>query len=148
MIESERLIEMWTMVSYNLSQPLTMVTDFGLSYVYSTCTPVIDLYNHWMSLADPRVQDWLFMSSPWPTVVITALYIYLCLWGPRHLMQNRKPWEVKAPILAYNFAISALNLYIGLELFLVSTQLNFSWTCQPVDYTNDPTAVRIASALW
>jgi len=148
MFESEKLVEMWTMVSYNLSQPLSMVADFGYNYVYSTCAPVTSLYNHWMSLADPRVENWLLMGSPWPTAVITLLYLYLCLWGPNHWMKNMKPWDARPLILAYNFAISALNLYIGLELFLVSTQLNFSWTCQPVDYSNDPTALRIAAALW
>jgi hypothetical protein len=63
-------------------------------------------------------------------------------------MGSRKQLEVKPLILAYNFGTSILNLYIGLELFLVSRQLNFSWTCQPVDYSDDPTALRIASALW
>lgn len=148
MFESEKLVQMWTMVSYNLSQPLSMVADFGYNYVSTTCAPVRSVYNHWMSLADPRVENWLLMSSPWPTVIITLLYLYLCRWGPNHLMKNRKPLDVKPLILAYNFAISGLNLYIGLELFLVSTQLNFSWTCQPVDYSNDPTALRIAAALW
>ncbi len=36
---------------------------------------------------------------------------------------RRKPLEMRSLILAYNFAISGLNLYIGLELFLVSTQV-------------------------
>jgi hypothetical protein len=36
------------------------------------------------------VENWLFMRSPWPTVVITLLYLYLCQWGPKHLMGNRE----------------------------------------------------------
>jgi hypothetical protein len=148
MFESEKLLEMWTMASYNLSQPLSLVADFGYQYVSSTWTPVRDLYSYWMSLGDPRVKDWMLMGSPWPTVGITLFYLYTCIWGPQHFMGNRKPLDVKPLILAYNFATSALNLYIGLELLLVSRQLNFSWTCQPVDYSNDPTALRIASALW
>jgi hypothetical protein len=60
------------------------------------------------------------MASPWPTVAITLLYLYLCVWGPRHLMANRKALEIRPLILSYNLAVSALNLYIGAELFLVS----------------------------
>ena len=148
MFESEKLLDIWTMTSYNLSQPLSMVADFGYQYVTSTWAPVRDQYNYWMSLGDHRVENWWLMSSPWPTVSVTLFYLYMCLWGPGHFMGNRKPLEVKPLILAYNLSTSALNLYIGLELLLASRQLNFSWTCQPVDYSNDPTALRIAAALW
>nr|WDS84445.1 elongation of very long chain fatty acids protein 4 [Apocyclops royi] len=148
MESAENLIDHWLIPVYNLSQPLCMMAEFGYQYFERSSKPLLDLYDYALGLGDPRVEEWPLMGSPWPTIGITLLYLYMCLCGPQHFMANRKPLEVKSLILAYNFFISGLNLYIGLELLMVSRELNFSWTCQPVDYSDDPTALRIAAALW
>ena len=56
--------------------------------------------------------------------------------------------SLRPVIVVYNLFCAALNLYIGLEIFLTSLTINYSWTCQPVDYSTNPAAVRIARALW
>lgn len=137
-------------------------TVTGASYTFNVCTTaasdsyrdlgrgwqsLLHLYAYLMDLADPRVKDWPLMNSPWPTVAIVFTYLYLVYAGPRY-MANRKAYELKPLILAYNFAVAGLNLYIGVELFLLSRQLDFNWTCEPVDYSLNPLAVRVASALW
>ena len=130
----------------------------GASYTFNVCTTaatdsyrgwvsMVELYDFLMSLADKRVADWPLMTSPWPTLVIICLYLYLVYAGPR-LMSNRKPLELRPLLLLYNATVAGLNLYIGLELTFTSQKLDFSWTCEPVDYTLNPLAVRVASALW
>ena len=132
--------------------------DSGASYTFNVCTtaatdPVkgwqslVELYEYLLGLADHRVATWPLMSSPWPTVFITLTYLYLVSVGPK-FMANRKPLELKPLLLLYNASVAGLNLYIGLELTLTSQQLDFSWTCEPVDYTLNPLALRVASALW
>jgi hypothetical protein len=42
------------------------------------------------------------MESPFPTVIIVAVYLYLVLvLGPR-LMANRKPFQLNTVLVAYN----------------------------------------------
>jgi elongation of very long chain fatty acids protein 4 len=137
-------------------------TASGASYTFNVCTnaasdsyrdlgkgvaTVVDVHDYLMGLSDPRVANWPLMSSPLPTLAITLLYLWFVMRGPAW-MQKRKPWDVRPLILVYNAAVAGLNLYIGVELFLTSRQLDFSWTCEPVDYTNNPLALRVASALW
>lgn len=108
---------------------------------------MIELYDFLLGLADQRVANWPLMSTPWPTVVIILAYLYLVYAGPR-FMSCRKPVELRPLLLLYNAAVAGLNLYIGLELTLTSRKLDFNWTCEPVDYSLNPLALRVASALW
>lgn len=66
-------------------------------------------------LSDSRVDNWLFMSSPWPTLTLTALYLLICYTGPK-LMENRKPWDLKAFIVIYNFCLVLLSAYMFIEV--------------------------------
>lgn len=100
----------------------------GVSYTYNACTvaakdpfrgleSLISVYDYLIhSLADPRVSDWPLMSNPFPTAIITCLYLLFVHWGPQ-FMETRKPFELRPYILLYNAAVAGLNLYIGLELY-------------------------------
>merc|ERR550519_1325844 len=62
-------------------------------------------------LRDPRVDDWLFMSSPWPVLGICALYYYIVrIAGPR-FMNDRPPYDIKNFVIAYNFFQTFLSLW-------------------------------------
>lgn len=51
---------------------------------------------------DPRVNDWFLMSSPFPTLFICLTYAYCVkVLGPK-LMENRKPFDLKYVLIAYN----------------------------------------------
>ena len=134
------------------------ISNYLVEYYYengllaSPLRPAWDMvtskYNYWMTLADKRVENWPLMSSPFTTVVIGIGYTLMCVLGPK-LMSNHKPVNNLRPfIVAYNLFVAGLNLYIGLELLATSRLLNINWKCEPVNYSNDPVAVRIASALW
>lgn len=64
---------------------------------------------------DPRVADWLFMQSPWPTLQLTGIYLLAIYLGPK-LMRNRKPFENKIVLAIYNLALVLLNLHIFIEV--------------------------------
>jgi len=104
-------------------------------------------YQHLLSLGDGRVASWPLMASPGPTIVLTLLYLLMCRYGPG-LMAHRPPLSLRPIVFLYNLGCAGLNFYIGAEIFLTSRQLSYSWVCQPVDYSSDPRALRIAAALW
>ena len=64
--------------------------------------------------ADPRVKDWLLMSSPAPTLVICLAYLLVVrVLGPM-FMRNREPYSLKYPMLAYNLFQVLFNGWIFL----------------------------------
>lgn len=67
------------------------------------------------------------MSSPVPQTIIIASYIYfVTTLGPR-LMENRKPFDLKKPMIAYNFSIVALSLYMIYEVCHIWHSNTFSY---------------------
>lgn len=54
------------------------------------------------TVSDPRVSDWPLMDSPIPTFLIVVTYLYcVTLLGPK-LMANRKPFQLRNVLVAYN----------------------------------------------
>lgn len=96
---------------------------------------------------DKRVEKWLLMDSYTPTLLLTFGYLMIVQLGPI-VMRNRKPFELRGFLVLYNFLLVVLNLHICTEIFFASTKLNYSYSCQPVSYSNHPEELRIARALW
>ncbi|XP_013382054.1 elongation of very long chain fatty acids protein 4 isoform X1 [Lingula anatina] len=115
---------------------------------------VTDTFNHlyegylWtLSIADERVADWLLMQSPLPTLGLVVLYLF-SIWSGMKIMKNREPFQLRWAIFSYNLALVILNWHICSELFSASWKLNYSYSCQTVNYSYDPDEMRIAKALW
>ena len=72
--------------------------------------------------ADPRVRDWLLMSSPAPTLLICLAYLLVVrVLGPI-FMKNREPYSLKYPMLAYNLFQVLFNGWIFLgEQIIITT---------------------------
>lgn len=109
----------------------------------------LDFWTWADSVSDPRVKDWLFMSSVWPTVYLTLFYVVgVCGVGPK-LMENRKPLDLRSFMVVYNFAMVVLSIYMWVTLLIGSLRRNYSWTCQPIStYSTHPDEVLIAGSLW
>jgi hypothetical protein len=60
------------------------------------------------------VDRWFLMGNPAPILFIVACYLYFVLkLGPK-LMAPREPFNLQLLLLAYNFAVVLLSLYIAL----------------------------------
>ncbi|KAL3841944.1 hypothetical protein ACJMK2_020021 [Sinanodonta woodiana] len=104
-------------------------------------------YNWALTQSDVRVKDWFLMQSYTPTLVITALYVIVVTWGQK-FMENREPFKYKWTLFFYNLGLIVMNFHIFSELLLASIKLGYSYSCQPVNYSDDPDEMRIAKALW
>ncbi|GAB1298541.1 Elongation of very long chain fatty acids protein 7 [Apodemus speciosus] len=84
-------------------------------------------------MLDPRVEDWLLMSSPLPQTIILGLYVYFVTsLGPK-LMENRKPFELKKAMIT--FVMSGWGT-------------GYSFRCDIVDYSQSPRAMRMVHTCW
>lgn len=94
--------------------------------------------------ADPRVSDLLWMGSPLYPVLIIGSYVYfISSLGPQ-LMKNRKPFQIDRFIQIYNIFQIIINIYIFAQALSLGWATDYSWRCQPVDYSSTPRATEIA----
>ncbi|XP_054764826.2 very long chain fatty acid elongase 4-like [Lytechinus pictus] len=108
---------------------------------------ISDVYNSTLSKGDPRVENWPLMESPLSCTLILVTYFIFLRTGPR-MMENQKPLNLKPILLIYNITMVLLSLYMCYEFRVSSWLSNYNYTCDPVDYTDDPLALRMASVCW
>ena len=98
--------------------------------------------------ADQRTTHWFMMSSPFPTLFICLSYVYgVKVLGPK-LMENRKPFQLKNALIIYNLFQMVFSAWLFYESLMGGWWDQYSFRCQPVDYSNNPTAVRMVHACW
>ncbi|XP_071172454.1 very long chain fatty acid elongase 7-like isoform X4 [Mytilus edulis] len=110
-------------------------------------TSVQDMYGELMRNADPRVDGWFMMSTPWPSLVICLLYLAFVKMGPT-IMADRKPVDLKKVLLVYNIGMVGLSTYCFLEFNFAGWLAGYSLGCQPVDYSRSPQALRMLNVCW
>lgn len=98
--------------------------------------------------SDPRVSDWPLMDSPVPSILIVALYLYFVTqFGPK-IMINKKPFKLRNILVAYNAFQVIFSLGMLYEHLMSGWLSEYSYKCQPVDYSQNPTAMRMANLCW
>nr|CAD7443771.1 unnamed protein product [Timema bartmani] len=91
----------------------------------------------------PRTSHWPLMSSPFPTLAICLSYVYLTKVAGPKLMENRKPFELRNVLIAYNLFQVIFSSWLFYECLMGGWWGQYSFQCQPVDKSNSPTAIRI-----
>ncbi|XP_061474655.1 elongation of very long chain fatty acids protein 7 isoform X2 [Rhineura floridana] len=106
------------------------------------------LYDEWIKNADPRVDGYPLMSSPFPQTFIIVAYIYFVTHlGPK-LMDNRKPFDLRQIMVFYNFGVVALSIYMTYEFLMSGWATGYSFRCDIVDYSRSPMALRMVRACY
>lgn len=98
---------------------------------------------------DKRVDGFYLMSSPFPTLLICAGYIYFIKYlGPR-LMRDRRPFELKGVIIFYNIIQLLLNIYLVYKVSKYTYTYLYIQYIQLIYVSNSILAVgtRLALAL-
>lgn len=84
------------------------------------------------------------MSNPFKAIAIIGLYLLFVLrWGPK-FMEKRQPFKLDKIIKCYNLSQVAICAYITVEAYRYTFARGYNLFCQPVDYSMDPDAYRIA----
>ncbi|KAL7292507.1 hypothetical protein TKK_0014082 [Trichogramma kaykai] len=110
---------------------------------------ILDKYNDiiWKRY-DPRTSDWFLVSAPGPLLAIVAFYVYFSTsLGPR-LMKDRQPFTLRKTLIVYNFIQVILSIYLVYEGLMAGWLNDYSFKCQPVDYSDNPKAMRMAKGVY
>ncbi|XP_034946113.1 elongation of very long chain fatty acids protein AAEL008004-like isoform X2 [Chelonus insularis] len=98
--------------------------------------------------ADQRTTNWFLMHSPFPTLFICLTYVYIVkVLGPKW-MENRKPFQLKKVLIVYNLFQVLFSTWMFRESLLGGWWGHYSLRCQPVDYSDNPMAIRMVHASW
>jgi len=120
-----------------LAENLTMLDRFQENYDYL-----------FTELRDPRVDDWLFMSSPWPVVGICILYVYIVRIAGPWFMKDRPPYYIKNIMIAYNLFQTCFSFWIFKKTCSFWLTGKYNWLCQPVDYSDSEDGWAAADLVW
>lgn len=97
---------------------------------------------------DERTTGWFLSGSMTPLIIILVTYLYFCLYaGPRY-MAKRKPFKLEGVLIAYNAIQVVLSIWLVYEGIMGGWNGVYNLRCQPVDYSRDPVAMRMAGAVW
>jgi len=114
----------------------------------SIISRAVHFYNGVFKEADPRLDDYLLMSSPGlQTLIVAAYLLFVTFLGPR-LMENRKAFKLKECMMVYNFSVVALSIYMIYEFLMSGWANGYTYRCDLVDYSNSPVALRMVRVCW
>ncbi|NXL02902.1 ELOV4 protein, partial [Mesembrinibis cayennensis] len=97
--------------------------------------------------SDPRTDPWPLVHSPLPVTLLFAFYLFVVALGPFY-MRKRKQLKLRGLLIAYNLAMMTLSSYMFYEFLVTSVLDNYSYLCQPVDYSRSELGMRMARACW
>merc|ERR1711970_1343506 len=115
----------------------TLVEQFKENYKYV-----------FTDLRDPRVDNWLFMSSPWPVLGLCALYYYVIRFAGPRFMKDREPYDIKNIMIAYDLFQTVFSLWLFIKACQFWLAGKYNLLCQPVDYSYTPDGFAAADMTW
>ncbi|XP_028523771.2 elongation of very long chain fatty acids protein 7-like isoform X2 [Apis cerana] len=110
---------------------------------------IYDGYRHINeNLSDPRTQDYFLIKSPWGYLSIILFYLYFVYELGPNIMAKRKPFNLDKILQIYNLIQIVSCGYIFYKAMVLAWLNDYSFYCQPVDYSYDPRAVEITRMVW
>ena len=91
----------------------------------------------------PVLRNWFLVSSPWPSVATSILYLLFALVIGPAFMANKKPYEIKGIMNLYNVVQVVSNVYFLHGYWTNGWGSYYNWACQPVDMDPDPNSMAM-----
>ncbi|XP_018394932.1 PREDICTED: elongation of very long chain fatty acids protein AAEL008004-like [Cyphomyrmex costatus] len=99
-------------------------------------------------VADQRTKDYFLIGTPWPGLTLIGFYVYFIYnLGPR-LMEKRQPFTLYRILQIYNVTQILLNAYLFYKAMTMGWIGEFSYFCEPIDYSNTPKTREITRLVW
>ena len=98
-----------------------------------------------LTLNDKRVEKWLLMVDPTPSLLIILVYVIFCYVAPRVL--KGRSFAIDNFVRVYNLAMVIYSFYIPYELYRNTIGYHY-WPCEPLDRSNSTRSMAIAAAMW
>ncbi|GAM19933.1 hypothetical protein SAMD00019534_031080, partial [Acytostelium subglobosum LB1] len=114
-------------------------------YLQTQITKLQTDYEYYLTLRDVRVMNWPLLNRPNEMLYLIAAYLVFIFIGKK-VMATRKPFELRYPLLAHNFILLLISLYITLESAYQAYNNGYTLMCNAVDYSDK--GIGMAKVLW
>lgn len=115
---------LWTLYFAFEMQHCNEYISFKQSYHWSFITPLFQIVlellrtkvnTMYLRFSDERTKGWLLVDSPKPTLIYTAIYLFIVWVGPK-IMKKRRAFKLTWALVPYNLAMAYLNAYIAIQV--------------------------------
>ncbi|XP_035913944.1 elongation of very long chain fatty acids protein 4-like [Anopheles stephensi] len=110
-------------------------------------------FDHWYTflvedLSDKRTAHLPFLHSPlWPLSVLSVYFLLVFYWIP-HYMRDRKPYDLRKLMLAYNVFQVVVCYCLIRQLVRHGWTFRYLYTCELVDYSTSRDAIGFLHAAY
>ena len=66
-------------------------------------------------ISDPKTEEWPLVATPWPTISLVAMYLFIVKVGPK-VMEKREAYSLREVLIVYNFALVLLSGWMVYEV--------------------------------
>uniref|UniRef100_A0A673XFW6 Elongation of very long chain fatty acids protein 1 n=4 Tax=Salmoninae TaxID=504568 RepID=A0A673XFW6_SALTR len=108
----------------------------------------MEVYEFLLKGTDPRLWGYPLMQSPVNMTAILLTYIFFVLVAGPRFMANRKPFQLKEAMIAYNFTMVAMSTFIVYEFLMSGWATTYTWRCDAIDYSDSPQGLRMVRVAW
>lgn len=107
-----------------------------------------EMYHYlFVELSVQETRDWLFVSSPYPLLLMTLGYLYFVLYaGPRY-MKDRPSFELRSFILIYDMTQILANSWLVKEHLSAGWSSEFTLICRS-RYSMSLNAMKLFNSCW
>ena len=109
---------------------------------------ITDSYDRLLRSGDDRVRDWPLVQSPFPTLALCLTYAFVVKVAGPAFMRHREPVNIRWLMVVYNLAMVLLSSWLFYNLGMHGWFGKYDYRCQPVDYSDSPAAMGMASVAW
>ncbi|KAL0892510.1 hypothetical protein ABMA27_015612 [Loxostege sticticalis] len=103
------------------------------------------LFEEW---PDPRTKPWPLVAKPYQGLIMLAIYLMFVLkWGPKW-MKDRPPFNLDKILIVYNGLQVIGCFYLFVSAIYYAWGWDYRWVCEPVDYSNNEKALRVARFVY
>jgi elongation of very long chain fatty acids protein 7 len=88
------------------------------------------------------------MSGPLPTLLICLSYVLVVKKLGPWWMRDRAPYDFRGTLVVYNGVQVIFSAWLFYEYGMGGWFNRYNFHCQPVDYSNDPVALRMVNVCW
>ncbi|XP_055933131.1 elongation of very long chain fatty acids protein 1-like isoform X1 [Argiope bruennichi] len=127
--------------------PMTFLTHNN-KFGQVTMINFTQYYQDFLDSGDPRVASWPMMDNPMKGLTLVVMYLgFVKVVGPAW-MRDQKPYNLRGPMIIYNFLLVAISAWIFINMGMLGWFTKYSWRCEPIDYSYNPDAIRMAEIGW
>ncbi|XP_025158805.1 elongation of very long chain fatty acids protein 7 [Harpegnathos saltator] len=96
----------------------------------------------------PRTKDFFLIDTLWRVPLLAIFYVYSIYVLLPKFMEKREPYKLTRILQIYNVLQIIFNMYLFYMALALGWLREYSFNCEPVDFSYAPRALQISRVVW